>query len=232
MQIKENITKVNKQKLVDQVLTQLQGIIQSEKYKVGDKLPAESELMKLFNVGRSTIRESIRILVYSGLLEVRQGDGTYIRSTEHLLSEDPLQKKLQHVEGQELNELIQILDIELSGLAAQRRTENDLHKIKQQLDLRNQYLKEKKYDEYLKADIHFHVEICKAAHNSALTEMYDFVCKLLHQMFDTVLLDTKDYYKENTQVHQNLYMAIANQSVEDAKRWAKANVKLRNNLSF
>jgi GntR family transcriptional regulator, transcriptional repressor for pyruvate dehydrogenase complex len=229
MKVEETFTKVNKQKLVDQVLMQLQSIVQSEKYAIGDKLPTESELMKLLNVGRSTIREAIKILVYSGLLEVRQGDGTYIRTTE--LSADPLELKLENADGQELNEVIQILDIQISGLAAQRRTESDLSKIKQQLDKRNQYLKEEKYEEYLKSDINFHLAICNATHNSVLIEMYHSICHLLHQMLNALILDTKDYYKENTQVHEKLYLAIENQNVKEAKKWAKENIKLRNNLS-
>ncbi|MFL6562093.1 MAG: FadR/GntR family transcriptional regulator [Bacillus sp. (in: firmicutes)] len=219
---------MNKQKLVDQVLSQLRSIIQSEKYAIGDKLPAETELMKLLNVGRSTVREAIRILVYSGWLEVRQGDGTYIRSTE--FSADSLGMNLQNADEQELNEVIQILDIQISGLAAQRRTESDLRRIKQQLDRRNHFLKEEKYNQYLKSDLQFHKAICKATHNSVLIETYDFICRLLEQMLPALIRDTKDYYKENTLVHKKLFLAIEDQNVQEAKKWAKVNIKLRNNL--
>ncbi|MEH7415748.1 FadR/GntR family transcriptional regulator [Neobacillus drentensis] len=219
---------MNKQKLVDQVLIQLQSIIQSEKYEIGDKLPSEAELMKLLNVGRSTVREAIKILVYSGSLEVKQGDGTYIRSTA--FSEESLEMNLQHADEQDLNEVIQILDIQISGLAAERRTESDLRRIKQHLENRNHFLKEEKYDQYLKSDLQFHQAVCQATHNSVLIEMYDSICRLLLQMLPALILDTRDYYKENTLVHKKLYTAIEDQNVKEAIKWAKVNIKLRNSL--
>jgi hypothetical protein len=49
-------------------------------------------------------------------------------------------------------------------------------------------------------------------------------------MLPALILDTKDYYKENTLVHKKLYLAIEGQNVKEAKKWAKVNIKLRNNL--
>ena len=225
MKVEGTFTKLNKHNLVDQVLVQLQETIQSEKYSPGDKLPTETELMKLLNVGRSTIREAIRILVFSGLLEVRQGDGTYIRSSS--MAAEPLEKKFQKANSKEMNEAIQIMDIQISALAAERRTMEDLQKIKHHLDKRNQFLKEKKYDEYLKSDLNFHMAICEATHNSILIDMYKSICNLLNQMLNNLIMDTKDYYEENILVHKKLYSAIAKQNAEDAKLWAEVNIKLR-----
>ena len=221
------LSKVTKHNLVDQVLVQLQNMIQSEKYNLGDKLPTEPELMKLLDVGRSTIREAIKTLVYAGLVEVRRGDGTYIRSLR--LTADPLEAKLLKADGQEMNEVIQILDIQISGLAAERRTDNDLQKIKHHLDKRNKYLIEGNMDKYLRSDLDFHFAICEASHNSALIEMYHSICGILNQMFHVLINDQKDYYKDNSNVHKNLFQAIADQNAEEAKMWAGVNIKLRNN---
>jgi GntR family transcriptional regulator, transcriptional repressor for pyruvate dehydrogenase complex len=69
---------VQQRKLGDQVIQQLQEKISLGELKPGDKIPTEAELMSMFGVGRSTIREAVRVLVNAGLLEVRQGDGTYV----------------------------------------------------------------------------------------------------------------------------------------------------------
>lgn len=55
-------------------------LLESRAWKVGDKLPSERELVGTFGVGRSAVREALKSLSLLGLLEIRQGDGTYVRS--------------------------------------------------------------------------------------------------------------------------------------------------------
>ena len=61
-----------------QVVESVNGAIKEGKLKVGDRLPNEQELSALLGVGRSSLREGVRLLVANGVLEVRQGDGTYV----------------------------------------------------------------------------------------------------------------------------------------------------------
>ena len=64
--------------VVDSVVSRLVSAIMSGELKPGMKIPTEPDLVKAFGVGRSTIREAIRILVSYGILEVRRADGTYV----------------------------------------------------------------------------------------------------------------------------------------------------------
>jgi len=66
---------LNRTKLVDEVVIQLQKTISSGGLKYGEKIPTEPELMEQFGVGRSTIREAVRVLVHAGLLEKNKGSG-------------------------------------------------------------------------------------------------------------------------------------------------------------
>src|SRR4051794_21728035 len=70
---------VRRQPLVDQILNHLQQQIAEGKYPIGSKLPSEPELMAQLAVGRSTLREAMRVLAHMGLVDVRPGDGTYVR---------------------------------------------------------------------------------------------------------------------------------------------------------
>ncbi|HAM50318.1 MAG TPA: hypothetical protein DCP92_06345 [Nitrospiraceae bacterium] len=67
-----------KKQLVDQVIEHLKNVIASGKYGIGAKLPTEPYLMEKLGVGRSTLREAVRVLAHNGMLEVRQGGGTYV----------------------------------------------------------------------------------------------------------------------------------------------------------
>src|SRR6266566_2559656 len=69
---------VRRQALVDQVLDYLQQQITTGTFPVGSKLPTEPELMAQLAIGRSTLREAMRVLVHMGLVDVRAGDGTYV----------------------------------------------------------------------------------------------------------------------------------------------------------
>ena len=63
---------------VDQVIAYVRYAVKNGTYNVGDKLPNESELAATIGVGRSSLREGMRILATYGIVEIRQGDGTYI----------------------------------------------------------------------------------------------------------------------------------------------------------
>ena len=66
--------------LVDQVIDQMRGAITAGEWPVGRRIPPEPELVTALGVGRNTVREAVRALSHAGLLEVRQGDGTFVRA--------------------------------------------------------------------------------------------------------------------------------------------------------
>ncbi|MGN8646328.1 FadR/GntR family transcriptional regulator [Gracilibacillus sp. HCP3S3_G5_1] len=212
--------KVQRRRLVDQVLKNLQSIIQSGKYSIGQKLPTETELMQMFDVGRSTVREAVKILVHASVLEVRQGDGTYVIA----LPIETFQSKVKGAKKQDIIEVRNMLEIKLAGLAAIHRTEGELHKIKECLDLRCEFLKKGQYSSYVNADIDFHLAICYASHNELMINMYQTLVGEIHQMLSSLILDAS--YNDNTSFHNNIYIAIQNQNVEDAKFWTEANIKM------
>ena len=84
-----NYEKVNQKLLVPQIEDQLVMYIQHENIGIGAKLPSEYKLAEIFGVGRSTIREAVKSLVTKGMLEVKRGSGTFVKSTE-IVVDDPL----------------------------------------------------------------------------------------------------------------------------------------------
>src|SRR6202034_1339620 len=74
------LTSLRRSPLVELAVSQLREQVLSGQWPVGGRLPAETELAQRLEVGRSTVREAVRALVHAGLLETRQGSGTYVRS--------------------------------------------------------------------------------------------------------------------------------------------------------
>ncbi|WP_018751826.1 FadR/GntR family transcriptional regulator [Paenibacillus sanguinis] len=216
---------IPRRKLVDEVLDQMQRLIQSGHYKSGDKLPPEPELMKLLAVGRSTIREAVKVLTHAGLLEVRQGDGTYIRSVSSNLK--GVSQTITPKNYTQVMEARRILEIELAGLAAVRRTTSDLTLMRSALDQRQEALEKGHYTEYVEADIFFHITVAEAGKNEILLEMYKVVVESLKEMLSQLLLDTRQY-EDNTAYHEALYNSIVNQNSEEAKQAAAQNIDVVN----
>src|SRR5882757_6335597 len=128
------MTVIHKRSLAEEVAEQLRKAIADGKYKTGEQLPTEPELMKQFGVGRSSVREAIRILANSGLLRVQQGVGTFIEASTGI--NEPFHQRLKRAEAHDLNEVRQLLEMKIAEKAAANRTEEDLEKIKAKLDKR------------------------------------------------------------------------------------------------
>src|SRR5690349_18239020 len=109
--------------LVDQVIEQLRTSVTSGEWPIGTKIPTESALVEALGVGRNTVREAVRALSHTGVLEVRQGDGTYVRATSEVSG------ALRRLCGSELREVLQVrrcLEVEGARLAAVARTEDEV----------------------------------------------------------------------------------------------------------
>ena len=82
---------IERMPVVEQVTARLKEYIQSDERQVGEKLPTERELCDDLNVGRSTLREAVRILQASGFVENRPGKGAFIANKEGYVVKDAVQ---------------------------------------------------------------------------------------------------------------------------------------------
>ena len=114
---------LSKKSLAEELAGRLQEQFMSGKFEVGEKLPPEPELMQIFGVGRSTVREAVRILSNMGFLKVRQGAGTFV---ERLTPPDePMERRLGRADLHDLDEVRKILEAAIAEKAAERRTAHD-----------------------------------------------------------------------------------------------------------
>ena len=118
---------IRKRSLAEELAERLRQRITDEQFEVGEKLPAEPELMRIFGVGRSTVREAVKILVNMGFLKVQQGAGTFVES--RAAADDPMAQRLRRADIRDLDEVRRILEVAIVERAAGRRTEQDIEKI-------------------------------------------------------------------------------------------------------
>ncbi|MFI0977945.1 FadR/GntR family transcriptional regulator [Streptomyces sp. NPDC021093] len=167
--------------LVDSIVEQLRDQLTDGEWSVGDRIPTEHVLAEQLGVGRNTVREAVRVLVHAGLLESRQGNGTFVRSTA-----DPaaVLRGMQHADVLDVLELRVALEAEAARLAAVRRDEDDLRALRAALaELHEQG------DRAADADLAFHRGIVEATHNAAFSEVYRFFSAQVHESLVTSLGD-------------------------------------------
>lgn len=155
--------------LVDQVIDQLREAVRQGEWPVGSRIPTEPELATTLGVGRNTIREAVRALSHSGLLEVRQGDGTYVRATSEVSG------AIRRLCGPELREVLQVrrmLEVEAARLAATDRTEEELTHLRALHARRDKAQAEARFADFVQTDADFHLAVVACAHNTLLTELY------------------------------------------------------------
>ena len=115
------LKEVKKRKAYEDIVTQIRGLIEKGRLKLGDQLPNEKELCDTFKVSRSTVREAILSLETIGLVERRQGNGTYVIASSEEALVGPLAAALVHEKDDiiEIFALRKIIEPEIAKLAAE-----------------------------------------------------------------------------------------------------------------
>ena len=209
MEIKKPI----KQSLPKQISIQIEKAIKDGIFKVGEKIPSEPELVKSFEVSRNTIREAIQSLIQAGVLESRQGNGTYVLTNDRF--EANILTRLSSSKISEVHEVRVSLEKEIVKLAALRRTQEDLINIKKALDEKNS-IKEN-IQENSKADLEFHLCIAKACHNSIFYDLYksisQYICTSIQERLELTFMEEENI----SALHTDLYEAIFSQDTKKAQ---------------
>ena len=211
------IQTINRKSLAEEVASNLQEQIIKGGYKVNQKLPIESELMASFGVGRSTIREAVKILVNSGFLRVQQGVGTFIDDNTGI--NEPLFQKLKRSEAKDINEVRELLEMKIAEKAAANRTGNDISKLEFFLDKRTKAANADLLEECIAAHINFYIILAEASKNDILADLY----KLFAVQLKTDMLNThKDtsFFKDIPGYHNKLFDSVLREDPKRAWHWS------------
>jgi DNA-binding FadR family transcriptional regulator len=213
---------INRSKLVDDVVNQLQKKISNGEIQVGSKIPTEPELMEQFGVGRSTVREAVRVLVHAGLLEKKQGYGTYLITNSSI--QEPLSHRLRRAEILEVYEVRKMLEIEISRLAAQRRDDSDLITMQKTLDERLAALHHGDINAFIDADVAFHFAIAKASKNSVAIDLFQSFSSVLSETLQKLAKESISDPEHQHFDHEHIYQAIRDKDEASAVHWTLQNL--------
>lgn len=169
------ISKISSRKIYEEIASQIKEQIVSGKLIPGQKLPSTRELSERYEVGRSTVREALSALKAIGLLEIHQGEGSYVRAIgSEEMNMPSLESLLLNRETiLELLEARKSLEVSNAAIAAEKRTEEDLLLFQQILREMEQGHGDEAKGE--KADILFHLTLAKATHNSIMFRLLETI---------------------------------------------------------
>jgi GntR family transcriptional repressor for pyruvate dehydrogenase complex len=153
------------QKLPHRVADQVIGLIENGHLEPGARLPGERKLCETCGVGRSALREALRILEQRGLIEVRQGRGMFVagRGLPAVLATISEQLQREELTFAEVLESRRHLETHIVGLAAQRRTDEDLQAMLATQMAMQAAIEDAKA--FLELDLRFHGEVARASGN-------------------------------------------------------------------
>ncbi|MFT9819461.1 FadR/GntR family transcriptional regulator [Lysinibacillus sp. NPDC056185] len=225
-----------KKKAYQVIVDQIREYFLNGELQPGEKLPTERELASRFNVSRTSVREALRKLEIKGIIEIKQGSGSFIKAPDfHSLGEElsstiiKTEKKLIY----EMLELRQILEVECAFLASQRATSEDLERIGKALEMMDRAKNDVELG--IQADLSFHINIVLASHNSIFLQLFQ---TLSEHMQDTIRATRRQRLKdpERTQEtideHKEIYLAIAAGDANQAKQLMEKHIKqIRRELS-
>jgi GntR family transcriptional repressor for pyruvate dehydrogenase complex len=195
-------TPIKTKRLYEEIVEQIKQLIAEGRLKPGDKLLAERDLAEQFQVSRASVREAIRTLEMLGVIDIRPGEGTFVRGTETDDIIRPLAMFLAVERSSLLDmfEMRRIFETATASLAAERATEEELDQIKAMLENMQERLNVQDPEKGEEFDAAFHYAVAEATHNSLLTKLFKTV--------------SEEFAKANSVARRQLY----HDSVENAQR--------------
>ncbi len=229
-----NVSPIKREPLATEIARRLVEFILSGQVEPGARMPSERALAEAFGVGRSAMREALKALSLIGLIEVRQGSGAYLRKADSALLPELIEWGLLLGEQRTLDlvEARQEIEVVIAGLAARRRSNEDITALRVLLERMGNA---PTIPAFVEADVQFHLRIAETAGNSALRDIHSSVQALLRTWIARVIEASGDSMPSFHE-HEPILAAIeAGDSVAAqeamATHMSSAAERLRNTLS-
>lgn len=219
--LKDKVIQVEKSTISQKIVQQLIDLILNGTIGAGERLPSEKELMEMFGVGRSSLREAIRALIVLGLVEVRVPEGTFVSHslgnffTKHL----GLMSKISFDNIVELVEARIAIEVDIAEIAARKATPEQCEEL--QALVRQMRETGDNNERFMQADVRFHAALAEISQNSFMLHVQSILRDITRQWIMEViqLQSSKDLAADQ---HEQIAEAIRRGDPEAAgKRMAE-----------
>jgi len=171
------IMPIKKEKVSNIVFNQLLQLIKSNQWKSGFKLPSENKLCSLFNVSRVTIRTALNKMEAIGLIETRNGEGTFVKKVDMRSLLEPVIESMALTPGDIIDILgfRKLIEQQCAQQLAASHTDNDLRELAHSLEMMKQYSAARDAINYSVWDARFHQCIVNSSGNHSTIMVYGLI---------------------------------------------------------
>jgi GntR family transcriptional repressor for pyruvate dehydrogenase complex len=209
-------TPVKTRRLYEDIVEQIKHFISGGALKPGDKLPAERDMAERLQVSRVSVREAIKAMEMLGFVDIRPGDGTFVRDT----NTDDIIRPLAMFLAVERNSLLDMFELRrifetaTAGLAAERADAGEVEHLGEVLEKMKIGLNLQDSEKGEEFDTQFHYGIAEATHNSLLTKLFRTVSEEFAKANSAARRQLWSGSADNAQIiidqHTEIYEAIRN----------------------
>lgn len=211
---------IRTERIYQKIVDQIRAMLSTGQLNPGDRLPSEREVAEQLQVSRPAVREAFSALELMGLIEVRPGEGTFVKSGDVITPfAFLLSREGDTDQAREMMEVRLALEAQAAALAARRATPEDLAKIAHFLQLMERDAKGDDLGEG--ADWEFHMAVVAASHNSLLIRAIYHLQDALKVSVQTArhrLFRIDGMPERLVEAHREIYLAIAAGDPERARR--------------
>lgn len=217
--------KIKSKSVVQTVVDSITKAIIAGELKPGDKIPTELELAESFGVGRNSIREAIKILVYYGVLEIRRAEGTFVCNGFNKIMIDPMVYGVILHQSQDyvnLMELREMMEVGVTRLAIDKYDVNDLEKLHEKLgNLKEEIDKGPgNVENVFIADNIFHDTVSEMGHNPIVDRINNVVREMTYEMRYRSVKNMLESGRgqELYEAHEKIYKKILDRDLSNLNR--------------
>ena len=210
------IDKGGKRTLQNDVICKIRDLINTRNLERGDKLPSERLMAEKFDIKRNHVREAIRKLEFYGVLKSISQSGTILAIG--LTGFNGMVNEIVSLDPPSFNELVETrisLELKIVSLAAQRRTEADLERIKDALNAFKSKITSG--NDYLEEDLLFHIAIANASKNRAMVSLMLLITPAILSSYERDVCEGDQVISE-IKKHEDIYLAIESKDSELATK--------------
>lgn len=221
----EVLTKKDNKETMNNIIAQIRDYMNYKNLEPGDKLPSERMLSEKFNVSRNAVRDAIQKLEFYGILNSMPQSGTFVAKIG-VIAMNGIIEDILRLEESDFRSLVEtriLLELKTVRLAAIRRTEDDLKKMKSALDAYSE--KAVNGQEAVQEDLLFHLAIAKSGGNSTINTLMLIITPEIITNFEKYHVCDENQAVKGVQEHLDIYNSIRDQNPQLAKQKMKEHFK-------
>jgi GntR family transcriptional repressor for pyruvate dehydrogenase complex len=203
----ETLQPVEKQRVFESIVEQMRQMIVSGKWQTGQRLSSERELCEVLSVGRTSLREALRILEATGFIDTRAGDGIYVK--KNIIIPQAVYNLFQMIQEEDrfadVMEARELIDAQVAYLAAENATEEQIAKLDNIMDRQAASVREG--ENGLEENIDLHLYLAEITGNRVILELESFFFKFSHHLIQH-LFSLPGYPEKSLKEHREIVQSI------------------------